>query len=61
MAEYGSFIYGLIAMVLILIINILISKLLDVDIYLLFFGDIITLLTMIWYKICTGTEAVDHD
>ncbi|KKN90927.1 hypothetical protein LCGC14_0225110 [marine sediment metagenome] len=44
-------IYGLVMMSLMLIINIFLSKLLDIDIYLLFFCNIIFLLTVIWYRL----------
>ncbi len=49
-------IYGIFMMALILTINILLSRLFDVDIYILFFCNIITILTMIWHRLDRGED-----
>lgn len=48
-----AFIYGFIMTIMMLIVNILIANMLNVDIYILFFCDIVAILSMIWHKLTT--------
>jgi len=50
MGNIGAMVYAIIVMALVLLINLLMSKLLNVDIYILFFSNIIVILSMIWYS-----------
>ena len=48
-----AFIYGLIMMILTFIVNFLLANVFNIDIIILFLCNIITLLSMIWYKLST--------